>query len=523
MSSQPNPTLSLLGLPAEIRREIQRYVLHLQCGPHRTTVNLDPHFSTCRDCPALARRRDELRGAGGVQNQVLLVCRQLYMDGLTILAENHFVAVHRPRGHGDELHSELGLSSWKIATGVTPNVRPVMTFSISNRRPYQTNKPAETNELLFFDLRDLHLVVRYLLHYCRRFQNLVERRMEVSIDTLHVPGLCTRNDVAQKLFLDTVWPWLNAEIEFISLNRAESLINFDRKSLEPLEVWRMNGRSPETTRIFKSILDTIKLNSGPTPGTNTSRWNLQPAREKWCAQIQQIFILCRTGLWPLNTPWEVFAHETLHSLDDQAQYESLPQNWLEREDYVRVIVPDLARVHFLIATICLNVAYLTPQDNYLSKSSDQLNRQALGHFRGIEDLPIDHEGIPLGACCTYTRLASAEAYARLNMVKKAWFIIYQVLRTVKPNSGGPSWVQDQMHEARTLRQHYITSEGENRPTRWIQDPNFRARFFRQYTKGEVVPLIKQKYGADALAFFREAVPEDVDKWTTQHKGSLKRA
>lgn len=175
-------TSTFLGLPVEIRREILTYLLMVQCAPCREFVRGQAHFSTCKDCRPLAGKRDELRGYSGLQAEILLVCRQLHTEGLDIISDNQFVTVRRPQGLGDSLLSQLRLGHWKVASGVMPELQPIIMFSIDKGDWTQSDPP---KDLLLFDLRDLSLVVRYLLHGCRAYAS--GRVVDVCINKLHVP------------------------------------------------------------------------------------------------------------------------------------------------------------------------------------------------------------------------------------------------------------------------------------------------------------------------------------------------
>ncbi len=515
--------LKFLNLPVEIRREILGDLLTIHSAPRQGPVTGEAHSFTCKDCRPLARGRDELRGSGFIQAEILLVCRQLYREGQILISDNHFVTVRRPQRLGDSLLSQLRLGHWKVASGIMPKLRPIMLFSIEEHGWNQHDSPSD---LLLFDLRDLALVVRYLLHTCRAYA--FGRVLDVCINKTHVLGYCNRNNAARELFLDTVWPWLNKEIGTITLeyNKACILLHQSEPQvvghtkpgqlLEPVEM------NPTLETIFNGVQPDPNV-----PRTGGDRgWDFRATLTIWRQRVMQIFDLSRSGSWLLPIAWEVLAHDTLHTLDDQGHCQFTASALLQTGNWEEVIFPELVRLHFCSALICLNLAYAHPKHNYLQRTPAELNRQALCHISSLESLPMkrDH-GQSTEACCLYTRIAFVEAWARANRLRKAWYMIYLAFLALRPNDGGSGWAQAQVRRGHMLKQKYMVEasrEGEDGNERWIKDSNFRARFFRGYTRTEIVPLIKRKFGEDAGAFFRDAVPRKLSAWIRKHKGSLQR-
>ena len=280
------------------------------------------------------------------------------------------------------------------------------------------------------------------------------------------------------------------------------------------------------------MLEAITQGVQPPPNVSAtdqrSGWDVRPAQKIWHERSLQIFRLSQSGSWLNYVAWEVLAHETVHELDDRNHYEWTGS--LVAGNSEKVIVPELVRLHYCTAIICLNLACAQPKYNCLQRTSDELTRQALRHTASLELPPMNaiylNHGQAIGACCLYTRTAFAEAWARANRVKKAWYFLYLAFIHLQPSDAGPDWAQAQIRRGHLLKQRYMiraSRDGEDGNERWIKDPNFRARFFRGYTKSEIVPLIKQKFGEEAGAFFRDAVPRKVTAWVRKHKGSLRDA
>ena len=100
--------------------------------------------------------------------------------------------------------------------------------------------------------------------------------------------------------------------------------------------------------------------------------------EVWHARTPQIFDLSRLGSWLSPVPWEVLAHQTLHELDDQNHYEWTGS--LVAGNSEKVIVPELEHLRYCTAIICLNLAYAQSKYDYLRRTPNEVDRQALRHI-----------------------------------------------------------------------------------------------------------------------------------------------
>lgn len=166
----------------------------------------------------MAKKRDEMRGPYQNYPAILPTCRVLYANALKVLRENKMIAVHEPSVVSRGSLQALRLGHWKVRAGVISSVQLIISFNLPDCKILVPTPIAQLCSTYLFYLRDINLLVHYLLKFARRFTSGMA--VDVSIEKIHMASFCHGGNAVAKLLFSPIWPWLNGELRTISRGTA---------------------------------------------------------------------------------------------------------------------------------------------------------------------------------------------------------------------------------------------------------------------------------------------------------------
>ena len=149
------------------------------------------------------------------------------------------------------------------------SVRPIMTLDV-NRGDRHT--APEEKLAYFFEMRDLHFVIRYIL--CTRrswphdFVNLVIHR-------IHVAGLCNASNAAERLFLRPLWPFLNGALGAIKCSGSMYAFPLRARPFQE-HAFGPSSRRTSADSVMVDIAEAIRIH-GLQRNSSTLFWDIKPA------------------------------------------------------------------------------------------------------------------------------------------------------------------------------------------------------------------------------------------------------
>lgn len=527
----PARPLRLLDLPKEIRFLILRHLLLLpydQTRVHRHIV----------DSSSLSALRQQLINPTTFHTRILRVCRALYEEASRTLAENHLVRLILPAPIDFPTIERCNVALWHIPSHGMTSVRPIMALDVNrgHSQTAQEHKPA-----YFFEMRDLHFVIRYILCTCRSWPHDF---VDIVIHRIHVAGLCNASNAAERLFLRPLYPFLNGILGAIKC--SDSMYAFPlRASPFKLMAFGPSSRRTSADSVMVDIAEAIRTH-GLQRSTSSHFWDIKPALRIWDERQDCFRIFATQGRWDYNdyeadqsSVWEVTALRTLDEIQSQRERSEHPL--LDPgPTLVKPNKAELLRVYrevkFFVGVGYLNLSYVPPtmlqklhkqdvlslsQPGSDSGSPTSFATQANAHFVRVPVLPDSTlstadatDDAKAFDVCIMLALAETELIISGKGIHYVWRYLFVVFALLAPDYPASKLARRAMKLRMQLaRKLWSTFHHRMKRAGVEDDGQLRGMWFRSnISNGMVKELMDKQLGQEAVAKYGEAVFAHTVRW-----------
>ena len=538
--SQPFPHICrLLELPREIRLLIFRNLLVLPFRQTRLSQVLEENLTT------ISSIRRQVEPSLELHTQLLQTCRTFNEEGQIVLAKNHLVKVTLPSAPLLQNLTNFNMSLWEMPSNGQTSAQPIMTIDV-----YRNSGSAKKNQRrgCLFEMRDIHFIIRYLLRACRHHDSLLRGFISVTINRIHVDGLCNASNAAERLFLRPLYPYLNDVLGIVSCSLSK--FSFHTKDhLDSIDaIAGLTTRGPGDSVMLKILNATAIYRLDPPP--RLYRWDIKPALRIWKELAVRFMAFAIRGAWNQTHAdtadshiWEVTALRTLEDVDDQLRYQVPAVLGLNfGPNYIELYMT-LRQLRFYIGVSYLNLSYLLPSSSFERDLSRQciiasndptrttvqctptaLAKEAVAHLSKVQSiLPlIALPSVSTDTACPFLAeevcwlFATAEAHlsASITGIGKAWMYLHRIVGHLTPNYQLPKlsrrWVRVHMQVARSLWKMFCENADDKQLR---EDGELRGFWWRAMVGRKIVePSMKEKFRVERSGAFGKAAFAFTSEW-----------